>query len=228
MKTLGLIPARGGSKGILRKNVRQIAGKPLIAWTIEAALASPQLDAVLVSTDDDEIAEVARHAGALVPFMRPPHLATDEAPGIAPVLHALREMPEYEAVLLLQPTSPMRTPDDIEGLLTYAAKTNAPSVVSVCEPDSHPRWIYTLESDQTLKPLFDKDATARRQDLPPVFTLNGAMYFAQTRWLQRRRTFIGTETLGYVMPAERSIDIDTPLDWRIAEFLLADREGCSR
>lgn len=223
MKTLGLIPARGGSKGILRKNVREIAGKPLIVWTIEAALASSQLDAVIVSTDDEEIADVARRAGALVPFMRPPHLATDEAPGIAPVLHAMEEIPDYDAVLLLQPTSPLRTPDDIQGLLTLAAETKSPSVVSVCEPDSHPNLIYTLENERRLKPLLDKDATARRQDLPPVFTLNGALYFAEARWLQAGRAFIGAETLGYVMPPERSIDIDTALEWRIAEFLLATR-----
>ena len=223
MKILGLIPARGGSKGILRKNVREIAGKPLIVWTIEAALASPQLDAVIISTDDEEIADVARRAGALVPFMRPHHLATDEAPGIAPVLHAMEEMPDYDAILLLQPTSPLRTSDDIQGLLTFATKAKTPSVVSVCEPDSHPNWIYTLENDGRLKPLFDKDATARRQDLPPVFTLNGAMYFAEARWLQEKRAFIGAETLGYAMPPERSIDIDTALQWHLAEFLLSNQ-----
>ena len=113
-RTLALIPARGGSKGIPRKNIRLIAGKPLIAWTIEAALRSSLLDAVMVTTDDPEIAEVASRAGAQVPFLRPAALAQDDTPGIAPVLHALDMLPGYDAVLLLQPTSPLRNTADID------------------------------------------------------------------------------------------------------------------
>lgn len=222
MRVLGLIPARGGSKGILRKNIREIAGKPLIGWTIQAARAVQGIDAVVVSTEDPEIAEVARACGAEVPFMRPIELAADETPGIDPVFHALDMLPEFDAVMLLQPTSPLRTAGDVEGVLAVAAESSTPSVVSVCAADSHPAWMYTLTSGNKLVAASSARAVARRQDLPPVYTLNGAIYFAQAEWLRANRRFVDPHTRGYVMPVERSIDIDGPLDWRIAEMLLGD------
>lgn len=220
MAVFALIPARGGSKGIPRKNIREIAGKPLIAWTIEAALAAPGIDAVVVSTEDAEIAAVSREWGAEVPFMRPAELAEDETPGIDPVLHAIGQLPSYDAVLLLQATSPLRTTADIDGILALAAQTGAPAVVSVCEPDDHPNWMYRLDAGSRLEPLLPAPAAPRRQDLPPVFALNGAMYFARTAWLRETHGFLSAETRGYPMPADRSADIDTPLDWRVAEMLL--------
>lgn len=223
MSILALIPARGGSKGIPRKNIREMAGKPLIAWTIDAARACGGIDAVVVSTEDEEIAAVSSAAGAEVPFLRPAALAADETPGIDPVLHALEMLPQYDAVLLLQATSPLRTTADIEGLLALAEMRGAPAVVSVCEPEDHPDWMYHLNGAGQLKPLFPASDVTRRQDLPPVYSLNGAMYFARTDWLRAHRGFLGPETLGYPMPADRSVDIDGPLDWRIAEMLLRDR-----
>ena len=166
MKTLGLITARGGSKGIPRKNVRMLAGKPLIAWTIEAALHAGVLDAVVVSTDDEEIAAVAREAGAEVPFIRPPELAKDSTPGLDPVLHALDALPSYDAVLLLQPTSPLRSPDDIRACLRLAAESVAASVVSVCEPQAHPFWTYRLLEDGRLQPMFEGATATRRPTRP--------------------------------------------------------------
>lgn len=222
MKTLGLITARGGSKGIPRKNIKLIAGKPLIAWTIEAALRSALLDAVVVSTDDAEIADVARRAGAQVPFMRPAELAQDQTPGLDPVLHALAQLPIYDSVLLLQPTSPLRATADIDGCLQFAMARQTPSVVSVSEPDAHPHWTYRLSAQQTLDRLIDAAPVARRQDLPAVVALNGAMYFADAAWLHRSGGLVGPETLAYVMPRERSIDLDTPLDWKFAELLLKE------
>jgi CMP-N,N'-diacetyllegionaminic acid synthase len=217
-----LIPARGGSKGIPRKNIREIAGKPLIAWTIEAARAVPGIAAVVVSTEDEEIAAVARAAGAEVPFMRPVELAADETPGVDPVLHAIDQLPQYDAVLLLQATSPLRTSVDIEGLLVLAESSGAPAVVSVRAPHDHPQWMYRMGEHDALEALENTPPADRRQDLPAIYALNGAMYFARTDWLRAQRTFIGPGTLGYVMPSERSIDIDAPLDWRIAEMLLKD------
>lgn len=222
MKTFALIPARGGSKGIPRKNVKMIAGKPLIVWTIEAALRSSMLDAVVVSTDDPEIADVARSAGALVPFIRPAELAQDHTPGVAPVLHALDYFPDCESVLLLQPTSPLRTTEDINGCLHMAIQRNAQSVVSVSEPESHPYWTYRLSDNQALERLVVTEPILRRQDLPVVMTLNGALYFADANWLRKSGSLIGAETLAYVMARERSIDLDTPLDWKIAELLLKE------
>ena len=222
MKTLGLITARGGSKGIPRKNVRMLAGKPLIAWTIEAALHAGVLDGVVVSTDDEEIAAVAREAGAEVPFLRPAELAKDSTPGLDPVLHALDTLPGYDAVLLLQPTSPLRSSDDIRACLRLAAEGVAASVVSVCEPQVHPGWTYRLLAGGQLQPMFEGAAATRRQDLPEAYALNGALYFADAAWLRKRRAFVGAETRAYVMPAARSVDIDSELDWRIADMLLRD------
>ena len=222
MRILGLITARGGSKGIERKNVRSIAGKPLIAWTVEAALRSERLADLVVSTEDQEIADAARDAGARVPFMRPADLAADTTPGIDPVLHAIEMLPGYDAVLLLQPTSPLRAAEDIDGLLALADRTEAPSIVSVCAAEEQPAWMYRLADGGRMEPLLPEASAARRQDLPPVYTLNGALYFATLPWLAEHRSFIGPGTLGYPMPAERSIDIDGPLDWRIAEMLLQE------
>lgn len=222
MGTFALIPARGGSKGIPRKNIKLMAGKPLIAWTIEAALRSSSLDAVVVSTEDEEIAEVARKAGALVPFMRPAALAQDATPGIDPVLHALDQLPQFDSVLLLQPTSPLRATADIDGCLMLAAERGAPSVVSVCEPDTHPYWTYRLGADLSMQRLIDGVDATRRQDLPPLAALNGALYFADAAWLRRSGALVGPETLAYMMTREHSVDLDTPLDWKFAELLLKE------
>lgn len=222
MNTFALIPARGGSKGIPRKNIKLFAGKPLIVWTIEAALRSSMLDAVVVSTDDPEIADVARQAGAQVPFMRPSELALDQTPGLDPVLHALDQLPQYDSVLLLQPTSPLRTTEDIDACLRLATQQHAQSVVSVCEADTHPYWTYRLTRDQALSRFVDAEPIARRQDLPQAFTLNGALYFADANWLRSSGSLVGTETLAYVMAKERSVDLDTPLDWKLAELFLKE------
>jgi N-acylneuraminate cytidylyltransferase/CMP-N,N'-diacetyllegionaminic acid synthase len=222
VNTFSLIPARGGSKGIPRKNIKPIAGKPLIVWTIEAALRSPMLRAVVVSTDDPEIAEVARRAGAQVPFMRPAQLAQDQTPGLDPVLHALDQLPQYDSVLLLQPTSPLRTTDDIDGCLNLVAQKKAPSAASVSEADTHPYWTYRLNADQTMAQFLDVAPVARRQDLPAVFSLNGAMYFADANWLRDSGSLVSAETLAYVMSKEHSVDLDTPLDWKFAELLVKE------
>ena len=215
-----LIPARGQSKGIPRKNIRPIAGKPLITWTIQAALACERVATVVVSTEDAEIAEIARAAGAEVPFMRPAALATDEAPGIAPVLHAIEALPQYEGVLLLQPTSPLRGLEDINGLLNLVRESDAPSAVSVCPVSEHPAWMFSRSERGDLVPFLEGPRPIRRQDMQDLFVLNGAMYFARRSWLLAHQSFVGDETLSYVMPVVRSIDIDTPFDWQVAEMLL--------
>lgn len=219
---LALIPARGGSKGVPRKNVRPIAGKPLIGWTIDAALAAGVFDRVVVSTEDPEIAETARACGADVPFMRPAELSADDTPGIAPVLHALDELPDFDVLVLLQPTSPLRSAADIASVVALARSRGARSVVSVCEPDAHPQWTYRMGGDGVLAPWEAATGAARRQDLEPAYALNGAIYYAECALVRESGALVGPGTIGYPMPAERSIDIDTPLDWQIAELLLAD------
>lgn len=219
MATLGLIPARGGSKGIPRKNVLPIAGKPLIAWTIAAALAARRIARVVVTTDNAEIAEVAVRYGADIPFLRPAELAQDETPGIDPVLHAIAALPGYDRVVLLQPTSPLRSADDIDAAIGMAA--DGPTVVGVTEAP-HADWIFTMGSAGLLD--IGTAPPVRRQDMAKRYMLNGAIYVADCNELRSSRSFLGPNTAGYVMPAERSVDIDGPLDWKLAELLLRDRD----
>ena len=217
---LAVIPARGGSKGVPGKNIRPLAGKPLIAWTIEAARQVPHLDRIIVSSEDEAILEISRAFGAETPFIRPMKLARDDTPGIAPVLHALEALPEkYDYVVLLQPTSPLRTAEDIDAALELCLKRAAPACVSVTEPKHKPWWMFSLSKQAALEALF-RDMPARRQDMPAVYALNGAVYAARTHWLVREQAFVHPETLAYIMPPERSLDIDTEFDFKVAEVLL--------
>ena len=220
---IALIPARGGSKGIPRKNIRELCGKPLIAWSIEAAQKSKYIDRIIISTEDQEIADVARSYGAEVPFLRPVELAQDDSLGITPVIHALEQFPEVEQVLLLQPTSPLRTTADIDGIVKMCQEAQAPAAVSICEPSKHPNWMFSCGKDGTLSPFTDNPISTLRQDLPKVYTLNGALYLAKTDWIQQNRSFLSPQTLGYVMPPERSADIDTLLDWEWVELLMSKK-----
>ena len=219
MSLLALIPARGGSKGIPRKNIRSFCGKPLLQWSIDVALAASSVDRVVVSTDDPEIADVARAGGAEVPFLRPPELASDTAPGIAAVLHALQQLPEVSAVLLLQPTSPLRRVEDVEAIVALQHQAGPDAVVSVTPCNKHPAWMFGLSPAQVLEPLMILPDSGCRQHLPPVYVLNGALYLASRSFLEREHSFFTSNTVGYVMPLERSVDIDTQLDWQWAEFL---------
>lgn len=219
MNVLALIPARGGSKGIPRKNLRPIAGRPLIEWTIAAARTVEGIARVVVSTDDAAIADAARAAGADIPFLRPAELASDEASGMAPVFHALEQLPEFDAVLLLQPTSPLRSADDIAAVLRIAERDGS-AVVSVCQPAEHPAWMYRMNAGDVLSPLLLGTPATRRQDHESAWALNGAIYFATRQWLIDHGSFVAAGTRGFVMPPERSVDIDTLLDWKLAEMLL--------
>jgi CMP-N,N'-diacetyllegionaminic acid synthase len=220
---LALIPARGGSKGVPGKNIRPAGGKPLIAWTIEASRGSRYVDRTVLSSDDPKIAAVATEFGCEVPFMRPAELATDKADSMGVVRHALAALSErYDYLLLLQPTSPLRPAEDIDTALEAYARSGATTLISVCETDKHPYWMVKMGADQTVAQLFPpSEIPTRRQDAPPVFALNGAIYIAPTDYLAAGGDFITTKTFGYVMAKERSLDIDTELDLRIADFLLA-------
>ena len=213
--TLALITARGGSKGLPRKNVLLTAGKPLIAWTVHAALAATTVGRVVLSSDDDEIIEAAAAAGCDIPFRRPPELATDEASSMDVVFHALQELPDYEFVVLLQPTSPLRTGADIDAAFKLMLDHNAPACVSVTDVDQSPYWMYEVTEIDRLRSLFEQSPKInRRQDLPPIFTLNGAIYIAKVEWLLQSRSFLGPETIAYKMPRSRSIDIDNAIDFQ--------------
>lgn len=227
---LALITARGGSKGLPGKNIRTLAGKPMIAWSIEAARASGVVDRVVVSTDDAEIARVARDWGAEVPFLRPAELAGDNAAHVPVVLHALDWLAGHdgyrpELVLLLQPTSPLRTAVDIRDAVSLYRKNRPQAVVGVCEPSHHPWLIKTEDEEGWLKDFVVKPAGyLPRQKLPNVYAVNGALYLISVEALRELETFTPPHTLPLVMPAERSVDIDTEHDLRLAEFLLREHE----
>lgn len=210
---LAIIPARGGSKGVPRKNIRELGGKPLIAWTIEEAKKSKYIDRLILSSDDQEIIEVAKSFGCEVPFVRPAELALDETPGIEPVLHAIEMLPGYDIVVLLQATSPFRKVEDIDGCIRHCMDSDATATVSVTEVEQNPYWMYTIDTAGKMAPLILKDTFyTRRQDLPAVYILNGAIYVARSEWLCKQKTFMAEKTLGFVMPQDRSTDIDTEFD----------------
>lgn len=217
---VALIPARSGSKGIIDKNIKLFCGKPLIQWTIEAALNSSSIDRVIVSTDDKKYASLSQKLGAEVPFIRPAELAKDNSPSISFILHALEELPDANELLLLQPTSPLRTTEDIESLITFWKSTPRESIISITPAEVHPSWMFALNQDSTLKPLSANKKAFRRQDLPNTYVINGALYLATRDFLVREKSFFSKNTLGYLIPKERSIDIDTELDWFYAESLM--------
>jgi len=225
-KILGIIPARGGSKGLPRKNVLDLGGKPLIAWSVEAAREAETITDFLVSTDDDEIADIARDHGAPVPFMRPDELASDEATSADVVLHALNAIEKsYDYFVLLQPTSPFRTAADIDGVVEQMLGSGVKSCVSVVEQDKPPTWMFWLE-DTHLKPVLAEDEMPlRRQDARPVYALNGAVYVCESAYFKHHKAFITAGTSGYVMPKARSIDIDCEQDLEYANWLLNKEKG---
>lgn len=223
LRALAIIPARGGSKGVPRKNIRPLAGRPLIAYTIAAARASQLLTAIVVSTDDDEIAAVAAAEGAPV-LKRPPELAADETPMIPVVHHVLRTLPiaaSCNVIVILQPTTPLRRGEDIDAALTILRDTHADSVVSVYRvADHHPARMYRLENER-LVPYDAEHGFAVRQGLPAVFHRNGAIYACRTELAREKNTLVGGDIRPYLMPRERSVNIDDDLDFRFAEFLFA-------
>jgi CMP-N,N'-diacetyllegionaminic acid synthase len=228
MRVLGVIPARGGSKGIPRKNLRLLGGKPLVAWTIEAARGS-RLTRTVLSTDDPQIAEVGRRFGAEVPFLRPAELATDRANAIPVMQHALRAVEAlsgdtYEALMMLQPTTPLRTAADINAALALLEETGADSVISVTDVGGHlPQRMKYLENGRLVDPPFNEEYENQpRQELRPMVIKNGAIYLVRRETLLEG-SFKGKDCRGYLMPPERSANIDTPSDFRYAEWLIGER-----
>jgi CMP-N,N'-diacetyllegionaminic acid synthase len=215
-RVLAVIPARGGSKGLPGKNILDVDGRPLLAFSVEAAQASRAIDHVILSSDDDDIIAAALNCGCDVPFRRPAELATDSAATIDVVLHALDQMEGYDVVVLLQPTSPLRTAADIDGACEQFLQCRAPACVSVSLAEQSPYWMYHITGDGDLRPVLETPAgVTRRQDLPPVYALNGAIYVADVAWLQHTRNFLTPETVPYVMPTARSIDIDSATDFHL-------------
>jgi N-acylneuraminate cytidylyltransferase len=214
LSVLALVTARGGSKGVPGKNILVVGGRPLIQWTIDAARAARHVDRLVLSSDDLEIIDTARRIGCEAPFRRPSALASDDASSIDVVLDALQRLPGYDIVVLLQPTSPLRSAGDIDAALERLVASGAPACVTVRAAEDHPYWTYRLGAGGRLAAFVDPPGgvPARRQDLPAAWCLNGAVFAARVDWFLRERRFISPETVGHPMPAERSLDIDTPAD----------------
>jgi len=226
-KILAIIPARGGSKRLPRKNILPLAGKPLIAWTVESAISSGIFEKVIVNTDDNEIATAALECGAEVPFIRPPELAVDTASSIDVLIHTIqwykRNGIEYTHVALLQPTSPFRTATDIINIWHKMLKTDAESVVSVCEVEHPIQWTYNLDDLSIMTSLFENNGK-RSQDYGKTYRLNGAIYLLKIDLLlEQKKIVTNNKSVGYVMDREASIDIDNHLDFKFAEFILENK-----
>lgn len=225
-KILGAITARGGSKGIPKKNIRPLGGKPLLAYTIESAKQSQLITHLIVSTEDEEIAAVARGYGALVPFMRPVELAGDDVHHLPVLQHAVKTMEEqlgvvFDYVVKLQPTSPFRTVEDIDGTIRLLAETDADSAVTVVEVDeNHPLKMKKIENGRLMPYCFPEPEGIPRQFLPKVYKRNAAVYVLKRDNLLLKNREYGDDVAAYLMPAERSIDIDNEFDWLKAEHML--------
>ncbi|HDY7750739.1 TPA: acylneuraminate cytidylyltransferase family protein [Vibrio vulnificus] len=230
MKILAITPARGGSKRLPGKNIKNLNGKPLIQWTIDAALAVQEIARVMVTTDCDEIAEIAKKAGAEVPFIRPPELATDTSSSSDVIRHALdfyrAQGEEFDFVLLLQPTSPIRSADDIRHAIEQLKAHTADAVVSVCPCEHSPLWANTLPDDRSMADFIRHEVSQlRSQDLPHYYRINGAIYLTRvSRFYQENSLFLSSNIFAYVMDNESSVDIDHELDFLIAETVLKYRE----
>lgn len=227
MSNIAVITARSGSKGVKDKNIRQLEGKPLLAYTVEAALRSGCFDCVHVSTDSEEYAKIAKAYGADVPFLREASLATDTA-GTWDVLRACVEQydrlgQKFDTVTLLQPTSPLRDVLDIQKAFQIFEEKHAQSVVSVCEAEHSPMLCNTLGTDGSMDGFVDLNKVGRRQDMETYYRLNGAIYIQTTTLLMEQGNLYGSGAYAYVMSQEHSIDIDTELDFLIAETILRSR-----
>jgi CMP-N,N'-diacetyllegionaminic acid synthase len=231
MKILALIPARGGSKGIPTKNIRQFAGKPLIAHTIEVAKGSKRIDRVVVSTDDSDIADVSRRYGAEVPVMRPPEMAADESPVIDAVMHMLdyfKKTESYEPshVLLLQTTSPLRTSADIDASVELFEQHKADSLVSICRTENS---LFTIEESLIITTYDGNKEISNRQALTPAYKLDGCMiYLIKTDVLREKHSFIAGKVVGYEIPRWRAVDLDEPQDFVIGEKLFEARDDIEK
>jgi len=224
---LTIIPARGGSKGIPRKNIRNLCGKPLIAYSIEVALSSKYIEKVIVSTEDEEIAEIAKKWGAEVPFFRPVELSTDTAKSIDVAKHSIEEIEkitddEYPIIVFLEPPAPFRSSDDIDNCIELYLKHNSGSVVSVCEANKYHPAMMKIIKDNSLIPYSKENFTEgipRQLLRPEVYMINGCIYISQRDNIMDG-DFYGDPILPYIMPYERSINIDTLLDWHTAEAII--------
>lgn len=226
-KILAIIPARGGSKGVPRKNIKEICGKPLISYTIEAAKRSKYIDRVIVSTDDIEIETVSKNYGAEVPFLRPNELAGDNSPTIDCVIDVIKRLkidegyfPDY--IALLQCTSPLRDENHINEAVEELMNSKMDGIVSINEVENNPYWTNVINNGRLEYFLEEGKKITRRQDLPKIYAMNGAIYIISTEVLIKEKTFEPDNICGYIMNSTESVDIDELLDFKIAELIMSE------
>jgi CMP-N,N'-diacetyllegionaminic acid synthase len=223
---LAIIPARGGSKGIPQKNIIDINGKPLIKYSIEEAIGSQFLDRVIVSTDDMEIASVAKECGAEVPFLRPSYLAGDNAKTIDVLLHVIQELSrrsqKYDYLVLLQPTQPLRKSWHIDEAIKSIVDNREERLVSISPVEDHPVLIRSVDDKGYLKNLLSTNSTVRRQDFPDFYKVNGAIYINKINDNLNEGTSLNDNSYPYIMQQEYDLDIDEPKDIELLKFILED------
>jgi CMP-N,N'-diacetyllegionaminic acid synthase len=221
---LAVIPARGGSKGLPGKNILPLAGKPMIAWTIDAARGGKYIDRLIVSTDSEKIAKVAKEHCAEVPFIRPPELATDQANMIDVLLHSINKIEaKYDILLVLQPTSPLRKSEDIDSAIEYCVKNNLSSVVSVCQSAKPLHWHHVIDKNSKLSNAISPiSCETNRQQFETTYIPNGAIFLAKTSFFLNNKAFYTDSTYAFIMSLENSVDIDCQYDMSVAELLLTN------
>ncbi len=221
---LAIIPARGGSKRLPRKNVLDLCGKPLIAWSMEAGLKSKYISKVVVSSDDEEILKIATKNNVDI-IKRPYELASDTATTFDAIEHAIKNLENYDYVVLLQPTSPLRNEKHIDEAIELLEEKNADAVISVCEVEHSPLWCNTLDETFDMSNFLPDEVLSKRsQDLAKYYRLNGAIYICKTEKLLKNRGFFIKENIfAYVMKREESVDIDAEIDFKISEVLINTR-----
>jgi CMP-N,N'-diacetyllegionaminic acid synthase len=226
-KILAVIPAREGSKMLPGKNIKELAGKPLLAWTIEEAKRSKYIDRTIFSSDSTEIINLAISFGCEAPFVRPKELAGDDVLGIDPFIHAVKMLPKkYDYAVLLQCTSPLRRGEDIDSAIACCINNNASSCISVYETESGPYKMQTIDAKGRLRSIMSSElAFSPRQKLPRAFQFNGAIYMVEVSRLLEAKKLLYEDTLAYVMDKENSLDIDDELDFDIAEMIISKRRS---
>ncbi len=227
-KLLAIITARGGSKRLPRKNVLDLHGKPMIAWSIQAGLQSKYVDRVVVTTDDEEIADVSRRYGASVPFMRPDDLSSDDAASLDVVRHTVKSLGEsYKYIILLQPTSPLRESKHIDGAVEFLMQKNADGVIGVSEVEHPVEWTNVLSDDLSMNGFLSGDVVGKRsQDFPKRYRINGAIYLCDIEKMLYENTFLMEQgCYAYRMERESSIDVDEEVDFILAASFLCRKYG---
>jgi CMP-N-acetylneuraminic acid synthetase len=230
MKILGIVPARKGSKRVVGKNVRPLGGKPMCQWVMEMALAAKRLDRIVVSSDDERVLEIAHSFGENLPLVRPAELAQDKSPAVDYVFHALEVLESrgegpYDAVCIMPAASPFALPSDVDATIDLFAKTGAETAVSVVELEHavHPFKMKVLEGDRLLPYVEEERGRMAAHQLPKIYVRNCAIYVSKRSVFFEYKQIVGTDMRGYVMPAERSVDINSEIDFAFAEFLLTRR-----